>query len=713
MKILKGFATAVAFVVGNAILPGIGGIVLAAGVSAGLDALLPNSPTQGGSQTKWKADPYAGLPYVMGRTLTSGNIVYRRGHGQNNVYETFVTVLSIGPIQSIDTTFMNRTTTAFDSGGNATGTYRNQIYQRTQRGLCPESGALAPPIGSPTGWTGAHKLSGLAAVMNTFKYDPKSREALTSEPTPAWIVHGAYVYDPRLDSTYPGGVGSCRALDEATYVWSDNPHLHGLTWTLGRWQNGKRVAGIGAPIATIDVNSFVEGANLCDARGWKIGGQVYTRPDTPWASLQSMLQAGGAEATRIGGTIASINRAPRVSLATIRKGDIAGACSFSGTQPRRNRINTIIPSYRSEAHDWEMVPAAPISIGDYVALDGDERTKDLPWPLVQDVDQVAQLATYEICEMREAGPGTVPLKPWWLNYRIGDCVTFAPEDGFSIKTVIRGRAIEASTAVVTYELRGETDGKHPLALGQTGIAPPIASLTYDDGVGAPESSDWTLTGAALEGEGGTIPALTVTGTVSNPSADAVQFEYRLDGTTEWQAAGVEPATATSRIITGVMPRSAYQVAISYRVRGRYSDRLVLGPETTGELLGAGQLGVLIQNSYPIGLELTGADAGTDAGTDASVTINNHTRRYADRDVAIAGATLTGLAFATAYDVYYDDSSRADTTPSFAVTTTPSAARLSADHPYRHFVGSIATPADGGAGTGGSGGGAPGGGTIPE
>ena len=39
------------------------------------------------------------------------------------MYETFVTVLSLCTAASIDTTFLNKTTTAFDGGGAATGTY--------------------------------------------------------------------------------------------------------------------------------------------------------------------------------------------------------------------------------------------------------------------------------------------------------------------------------------------------------------------------------------------------------------------------------------------------------------------------------------------------------------------------------------------------------------------------------------------------------------
>ncbi|WP_174286624.1 hypothetical protein [Sphingomonas bacterium] len=557
---------------------------------AGIASLILPKPSQGGNQIKWKPDPYAGIPYAMGRTLVGGNIVYRRGSGGENTYENFVTVLSLGPIQSLDTTFMNKTTVTFDAdganNGNANGTYSGQIWQSWQAGQCPEVAAMQPRVGAAPGWTAQHKLSGLAATFLTFKYDTRTTNGLTTEPAPGWIGHWVKVYDPRLDSTYPGGNGPCRAFDEATYVWSENPHLHGLTWAMGRYQNGVRVAGIGAgnpvpggAVTAVDVASFVEGANLNDARGWTLGGQVVTRPDTLWNSLKSMLQAGGAQPALIGGVITAINRAPRVSLATITRSDIVGKCTFSATQPRRARINGIIPQYRSEEHDWEMVSASEVSVAAYVALDGDERTKEIAYPLVQDVNQVAQLAAYDICDAREAGPGSIPLKPWWLNYKVGDCVTFSPEDGFSIKVMITGRAIEAQSGVVTYTARGETDAKHGYALGQTGQAPPIVALAYSTAVTAPDAADWTLSAGT-----DAIPSLILTGAVGNSSAEAVIFEYRVVGTETWIAAGVMQPSTTSAVIT-VPPGAQYEAAVSYRVRGVTGNRLVLQPVTSGAIGG--------------------------------------------------------------------------------------------------------------------------------
>src|SRR3546814_881987 len=126
-----------------------------------------------------------------------------------------------------------------------------------------------------------------------FRFDTDGELYGAGAPEPAWVGKWVLAYDPRKDSTYPGGSGSHRALDESTYEWTDNPGLHALTWALGRWSNGKRVCGIGAPVSTIRVADFVECANVCEANGWKVGGVEWTT-DSKWDTLKRMLQAGGA-----------------------------------------------------------------------------------------------------------------------------------------------------------------------------------------------------------------------------------------------------------------------------------------------------------------------------------------------------------------------------------------------------------------------------------
>lgn len=84
-------------------------------------------------------------------------------------------------------------------------------------------------------------------------------------------------------------------------------------------------------------------------------------------------------------------------------------------------------------------------------------------------------------------------------------------------------------------------------------------------------------------------------------------------------------------------------------------------------------------------------SATDAGADATIIVDAHTRVYGDgATLAIAGpVNLTGRAYSTTYFVYYDDPTRADTTPSYQTTTSEATAAQTGD---RHLVGMVLTPA---------------------
>lgn len=562
----------------------------------------------GGSQTEFAADPRAGVPYAVGTTGTKGNIVYRRStDGWSNDTPRdlmdLVTVFSLGPITAFLSFTADRTPVTFDGSGNATGTYANRMFQKTQLGACPEAAALTVTAGassSPTGWTSSHKLSGLAAAIWRLRYDAKEKFYQNGVPDPMWVIQAVKVYDPRQDSTYPGGSGSCRWYDESTWVWQgveeglpagENPYLHALTWCIGRHQNGKRVMGLGAPIEQIIVEQFVEGANVADANGWKIGGVLYSRPDTKWNNLKLLLQAGGGEPIRVGARIGCRINTPRVSLATITRDDIVGDAQLSTTQTRRARINTVIPRYRSPDHDYEIVAASPIAVSSHVAEDGDERTREIEFPLVQDVDQAAALARYEIENSREFGPGSFPLKPVWIGYKPGDCLTIDLDDVSNQKVLVEHREIDPSGATVTLTVRSETDAKHAFALGETGTAPPLPGVSaYDPSVPAPGEGDWTLTGTAISANGTVQPALELTGAVSSAYAEAVIWDYRVYDSEagdedNWVAAGIDSPVLTRKLITGLAPGESYEVSVRYRQRGVTGERLILGPETTGGLGG--------------------------------------------------------------------------------------------------------------------------------
>src|SRR3546814_16308946 len=114
--------------------------------------------------------------------------------------------------------------------------------------------------------------------MVRLRYDSKGKHFQNGVPDVLWIVQGVKVYDPRLDSSYPGGSGACRAGDESTYVYSQNPYLHALTWCIRRFHHRNRVAGLGAPVSANAIAAFVDGGHVADAHTWTHCGAAYTPP---------------------------------------------------------------------------------------------------------------------------------------------------------------------------------------------------------------------------------------------------------------------------------------------------------------------------------------------------------------------------------------------------------------------------------------------------
>ncbi|TCM39155.1 hypothetical protein [Novosphingobium sp. ST904] len=552
-------------------------IATAVSVASSLaSALMAKPPAIQGGQTEWQSDPNGPIPIVFGDTLVGGSVVYRKTGGKKNKYQFLCSVISgCGPITAIDQTLVDDTATTF-LGYNAVGDLNDWVYQRTQLGACPEAAALIPtgPWTSLPGWNAASKMSGYAAAMNVFVFDGKGSHTFTQVPTIQWRVRGVKCYDPRQDSTYPGGSGTQRANDASTWAFSRNGWIQALTFALGWFQgvNEIRVGGVGMPITSIDIASFVEAANIADANGWLSGGRTQST-DTKWDVLKSLCQAGGGEPVRHGATLSAMINTPRVPIGTITRNDLIGNASVTTTQTRRDRINGIIPTYRSEDHQFAQVPAGVVRNSSYLAQDGGiERTKEITYPMVQCYagqrpDQAAQIAGYDIANAREAGPIVFPLKLRWLGYKAGDCLSIenTPEFGYMAgkDVIVLRRQLDPDTASVVLTLRQETPGKHVWALGLTGVAAPTTDKNPVPEAAAPDATEWTYS-THVEYLGG-VPTGTIelSGAVDDAGASSVLIEYRESGTTTWMQAAQLPVSATSFELMGLSVSRTYDVAVSY------------------------------------------------------------------------------------------------------------------------------------------------------
>ncbi len=428
------------------------------------------------------------MPIVLGETYIGGNKVHEVGYGGKignveNPYKFEAIIQSgCGPVDSFTGLYADFNAVPL-SGTAATGYFAGFLYADRQLGARPESDALVPNWSGTPDWTSAHKLSGYAAIGLSLKFDKDGKIFASGEPQWGSTVRGVKHYDPRLDSTYPGGSGTQRINDRSTWTYSANPGIVGLTYCYGWFDSGKKQGGIGMPIEGIDLARWVEFANVCDANAWTLGGVVY-EPGSRWDNLKDICAAGGGEPYFDRHLLGVNYSAPRVSLDTITRDDIAdeGLTVASG-RTWRERLNTIVPKFRSGAHKWEYVPAADVAISEYITDDGEEKREEITWNLVQGRDQVAQLAAYELVNRREIGQIEVHCKPRLMRYTVGDMLSFdlpgTVVDNLDA-IIIRPPEIDPESGRVKLTMMGETTAKHDFALGRTSTAPPVPSLVGTD-----------------------------------------------------------------------------------------------------------------------------------------------------------------------------------------------------------------------------------------
>lgn len=450
-------------------------IATVVGGVAGIGAqILHKPPPARGSVTQVLIAPDAPQPYVMGEGYFAGVMRHDTAYGATlnkipNPYRFSAVVYSGGgPVQSLTPWYDLEPISSWYSGF---------LFATTRLGNCPDT-ALVPQWSGTPGWSSSSKLSGQACGGWSFLFDKDGKRFAAGLSQFGLYGQWVKVYDPRLDSTFPGGSGSCRLGDETTYVWSENPALHAGTYAFGRYQNGKRTFGLGLEREAIDFVAIAAWANTCDINGWTIFGPVF-EPGDRWANLRDISLAGGCEPILGAAGLGFHYWTPRVSLDTITADDLAeGAASVVAQTTWRSRLNTIRPKYRSPAHRWEMVQADAISVASLVAEDGEEKAAEWPWNLVKNVDQAAELSRYKIADSRELQPIELPLGPRFRHYRAGDQLDIELWDLMRLETpaVIIRKSFDPATMTTTLTLIGETVAKHAFALGLTGTPPPTPAL---------------------------------------------------------------------------------------------------------------------------------------------------------------------------------------------------------------------------------------------
>ena len=231
----------------------------------------PKIPKTQLSRLNISLDPSTPRKAVLGTTAMPLDLRYHESSGTNQEYIDYIIAVAAHKVASITEIWFEEKQ-AWTLAGGVTGTYSGYLTVgfRTEG-----TDANYISINGGGKWGSSRRLTGCAYVHlrikrtgNTKKAESPLASGLPSRVTV--IGDGAALYDPRKDSTVPGGSGSHRATDQTTWgVYTDaddtdNPALQLLWWLLGWKINGKLSVGSGVPYTRIDMESFITAANICD-----------------------------------------------------------------------------------------------------------------------------------------------------------------------------------------------------------------------------------------------------------------------------------------------------------------------------------------------------------------------------------------------------------------------------------------------------------------
>lgn len=213
--------------------------VAQAAIAYGVSELLGlNDAPDAESQKFPVKQPVPPMQYAYGEGRLSGSLLYWRTIRNVSID---VIALCVGPVQSIDSFYLNDDAVTMDGdivAQGPDGRYRrsgaeNDTIRILSRLGSRPSPAYAEVIAASEGeWTEDHRADGVATMAIIAKGVKTELVQVIYPNGPVQgsaVGHWARCYDWRADSTMPGGDGPQRRDDPSTWAWTRNPvvcHVH-------------------------------------------------------------------------------------------------------------------------------------------------------------------------------------------------------------------------------------------------------------------------------------------------------------------------------------------------------------------------------------------------------------------------------------------------------------------------------------------------------
>lgn len=422
-------------------------------VAAGLMQRGPSVPSSQEDRLTATINPRAPRATVYGQTAMATDVRYEEWSGADQDYCDWVIALASHRIDGVEEIWLN-TELAWSASRGVTSKFVG--YFSVPNIVLEGSPANAFTFASGK-WNG--RLTGCAYLRARFKVTGNGKKATSpfssGVPTRITIIgRGMRLYDPRRDSTVPGGNGPMRADDQSTWrytaddgaVIGENLALHALADTLGwRIRNPstgemKLAVGSGVPARRLNLASWIEAANLCDeAVNRSAGGTepryhgavVLSEAMAPKERLDTLCVACNGRFRDTGGKLSFVISHNDLATAALDDGllddDVVGPFTWTPDAALDAVPNVVRGKYvdATTASLYQMLDYPDVRLP---SLDGQDREFTLDLAAVESPSQAQRIAKQVLQRKQYQREFTAPFDIRAWKYGVGDIVpfTFAP-----------------------------------------------------------------------------------------------------------------------------------------------------------------------------------------------------------------------------------------------------------------------------------------------
>ena len=281
---------------------------------------------------------------IYGKMKTAGVRVFDGTTGTNNVQLHRVLAFAGHEIESFEQIYINDEVATIDGSGNVTSPsrYSGLVTIKEHLGTSTQA-ADSDLVSNVSGWTGNHRLRGIAYLYVKLTYDTDAFP--NGVPEVSAVIKGKKVYDPRNTTT----------------AWSDNPALCVRDYLTATGY------GLGEATANINDTAFITAANICDETNTDAGTTRYTANGafttgtTPQDLLEGLITSMGATLWYTQGAWNVKAAKWTTTVLDLNEDDLRSGISLATRHSRRDNFNTVNGTFRGDESNWQVTDFPPVN----------------------------------------------------------------------------------------------------------------------------------------------------------------------------------------------------------------------------------------------------------------------------------------------------------------------------------------------------------------